>query len=377
MKLNPSIIRTGIPSFFALSTIAGVVDSHRAPPTDRRSRRRTCAGGRRRGPRDQLRRPPRGGRRLVHRRGGRGHRRARSQRRRQDLDDRAPRGVPPRPTAATAACWTWIRRRDRALALTRWSGSCCRQGGIPTGDPADRGADAVRRVLRRPTRPRRAAALGRPVGPTTHPVPTPLRRGAAAAVARARPGGASVARVPRRAHRGRRPGGPRSDPPGSRRPARRGRVRRAHHPRPRRGAAARRSGRDHRSWARGRRGHTCVAHDRRHRRTTCSSAPHRASTSPPCPLRWAPRVHEIARGEYRVDTAPIPATVAALTSWFAERDLPLADLRAERHRLDDVFRQLTALEPATGRPSGPEHGENRTPRSRPSADVEADGAEDR
>ena len=52
-------------------------------------------------------------------------------------------------------------------------------------------------------------------------------------------------------------------------------------------------------------------------------------------------VHETGPGEYRVDTAPDPATVAALTSWLAERDLPLADLRARRRRLDDVFRQLT------------------------------------
>lgn len=52
-------------------------------------------------------------------------------------------------------------------------------------------------------------------------------------------------------------------------------------------------------------------------------------------------VTEAGRGEYRVDAAPDPATVAALTAWLAERDLPLADLRARRRRLDDVFRQLT------------------------------------
>ena len=37
-----------------------------------------------------------------------------------------------------------------------------------------------------------------------------------------------------------------------------------------------------------------------------------------------------------------PATVAALTAWLAERDLPLADLRAGRQRLEDVFLRLTA-----------------------------------
>src|SRR4051794_38125506 len=47
-------------------------------------------------------------------------------------------------------------------------------------------------------------------------------------------------------------------------------------------------------------------------------------------------------GEYLVDTAASPATVAALTSWLAEHDLPLADLRAGRQTLEDVFLRLTA-----------------------------------
>ena len=55
-------------------------------------------------------------------------------------------------------------------------------------------------------------------------------------------------------------------------------------------------------------------------------------------------VDEVSRGEYRVAAAPSPATVAAITSWLAEHDLPLADLRAERQRLDDVFRRLTGGE---------------------------------
>ena len=62
-------------------------------------------------------------------------------------------------------------------------------------------------------------------------------------------------------------------------------------------------------------------------------------------------VMEERPGEYRVDTAPTPAAVAALTSWLAERDMPLADLRAGRHRLEDVFLQLTLeapQEPAAG-----------------------------
>ncbi len=51
---------------------------------------------------------------------------------------------------------------------------------------------------------------------------------------------------------------------------------------------------------------------------------------------------EAEPGEYEVATAPTPAAIAALTAWLAERDLPLADLRAGRERLEDVFLRLTA-----------------------------------
>jgi len=53
------------------------------------------------------------------------------------------------------------------------------------------------------------------------------------------------------------------------------------------------------------------------------------------------KVVELTVGEYRVEIAPDPANVAAVTSWLADRDLPIADLRAGRQRLDDVFLQLT------------------------------------
>ena len=52
-------------------------------------------------------------------------------------------------------------------------------------------------------------------------------------------------------------------------------------------------------------------------------------------------VTEVSPGEYRVDGAPDPARIAALTGWLAERDLALADLRAGRQRLEDVFLRLT------------------------------------
>ncbi|HTJ74965.1 MAG TPA: ABC transporter ATP-binding protein [Acidimicrobiales bacterium] len=56
----------------------------------------------------------------------------------------------------------------------------------------------------------------------------------------------------------------------------------------------------------------------------------------------AAEVVEVRPGEYRVGAPPSPLTVAALTAWLAERDLPLADLRAGRQSLEDVFLRLTS-----------------------------------
>jgi ABC-2 type transport system ATP-binding protein len=53
-------------------------------------------------------------------------------------------------------------------------------------------------------------------------------------------------------------------------------------------------------------------------------------------------VSEERPGEYLVATEATPATVAALTAWLAEHQQPLADLRAGRQRLEDVFLRLTA-----------------------------------
>jgi len=53
-------------------------------------------------------------------------------------------------------------------------------------------------------------------------------------------------------------------------------------------------------------------------------------------------VSEDRPGEYRVAAEPDPRLVAAVTSWLADHDLPLGDLRAGRQRLDDVFRRLTS-----------------------------------
>jgi ABC-2 type transport system ATP-binding protein len=57
-------------------------------------------------------------------------------------------------------------------------------------------------------------------------------------------------------------------------------------------------------------------------------------------------VREASAGEYLVAAPGSPALVAALTAWLAEHDLPLADLRAGRQRLEDVFLRLVAEPPA-------------------------------
>ncbi|MGD9701869.1 MAG: ABC transporter ATP-binding protein [Acidimicrobiia bacterium] len=53
-------------------------------------------------------------------------------------------------------------------------------------------------------------------------------------------------------------------------------------------------------------------------------------------------VKEESAGEYLVELAPSPKIVAAVASWLAERDIPLADLRAGRKRLEDVYLALTS-----------------------------------
>ena len=58
--------------------------------------------------------------------------------------------------------------------------------------------------------------------------------------------------------------------------------------------------------------------------------------------RLGATVSEVTPGEYLVAASGTPALVAALTAWLAEQDLALADLRAGRQRLEDVFLRLTS-----------------------------------
>lgn len=74
-------------------------------------------------------------------------------------------------------------------------------------------------------------------------------------------------------------------------------------------------------------------------------------------------VTEVQPGEYLVAAAGSPTLVAALTAWLAERDLPLADLRAGRQRLEDVFLRLVSepVAPAVAQQPGarPDGGRRR------------------
>ena len=61
-------------------------------------------------------------------------------------------------------------------------------------------------------------------------------------------------------------------------------------------------------------------------------------------------------GEYLVAAPATPANLASLTTWLAEQDVAVADIRAGRQRLEDVFLRLT------GQPSAAET--DRAPRAR-------------
>lgn len=53
-------------------------------------------------------------------------------------------------------------------------------------------------------------------------------------------------------------------------------------------------------------------------------------------------VVETAPGEYVVALDPSPRNIAAITSWLADQNVVLGDLRGSRQRLEDVFLRLTA-----------------------------------
>jgi ABC-2 type transport system ATP-binding protein len=58
-------------------------------------------------------------------------------------------------------------------------------------------------------------------------------------------------------------------------------------------------------------------------------------------------VSEASEGEYLVDIDPSPTNVAALTTWLAQHNLAIEDLKAGTHSLEDVFLRLTATAQST------------------------------
>lgn len=59
------------------------------------------------------------------------------------------------------------------------------------------------------------------------------------------------------------------------------------------------------------------------------------------------QIEEVAPGEYLAATTPTPDAVAKLTTWMAERQIMLGEVRAGRHRLEDVFDRLTSNDAGT------------------------------
>ena len=53
-------------------------------------------------------------------------------------------------------------------------------------------------------------------------------------------------------------------------------------------------------------------------------------------------VRELRPGDYLVETAANPASIAALTAWLAEQGALVSELRAGRRSLEDVFLRLTS-----------------------------------
>ncbi len=280
-----------------------------------------------------------------------GHVRPRPQRRRQDLDHRVPRG--PAPAGEGPAFGPRPRPARDHAALTPRIGVMLQEGGV---HPAVRVAEVLRHgaalypsaldvgalvdrlglagLERRAWRQlsggeQRRVALGLAlVGSRRWPSSTSRPPGSTSAgrqvirevVGELRAGGVAVLRD---------------------------------HPRPGRGRAHRRRRRGHRPRPPGRGRHPRRPPGRGGRgRRRAVLRPAAASTSSPWAATSAAwRWWRSRSGRYEVGAPPAPATVAAITAWLAERELPLADLQAGRQRLEDVFVQLTSSPDAARRRS--------------------------
>ncbi len=85
---------------------------------------------------------------------------------------------------------------------------------------------------------------------------------------------------------------------------------------------------------------------------------------PSLSLHLGAPVVEARPGEYTVDAPGTPALVAAITSWLAEHDIVLSDLRAGRETLEDVFLRLTGPSAAEAARSSVPSGDQKGPRRR-------------
>lgn len=59
-------------------------------------------------------------------------------------------------------------------------------------------------------------------------------------------------------------------------------------------------------------------------------------------IQLGAQITEVAPGDYHAATRPTPEAVAKLTAYMADREIMLGEVRAGRHRLEDVFELLTS-----------------------------------
>ena len=288
--------------------------------------------------------------------GGRGARRARAQRRRQDVDRRDARGLPApgrRPGAGARARSPWPTTPRSAGASGSCSNAaactpCSGRAGCCTSSPA---------TTPRPSRPTSCSTSSGCARVAAHAVAPPLGRRAATALARPGPGRPARGGLPRRADGRGRPRGPHRRARRGGRAEGEGRLRCPHHPRAGRG---REDGGPHRDPL------------RRPRRPGGDAAgprppPGRGRRRPAVVTFGAPAALDVAAlaaavgpgttavetapGRYRVEAvrdAETPAVTAAVANFLAARGATLTDLVVGK-TLEDVYFETVGAAAGRGR----------------------------
>jgi ABC transporter DrrB family efflux protein len=67
-----------------------------------------------------------------------------------------------------------------------------------------------------------------------------------------------------------------------------------------------------------------------------------------------PQIREVSTGEYAVRATATPARLGALAAWLTEHELDLTELRAGRRSLEDVYLEVTRVEPPSPDVAGPD-----------------------